>query len=173
MCTSTRKLVTDLTGIREDRGYTTGDQICTRNFVRNLEPLVDKKAQFEIDPRTEGLSQDAFFYRMKRRWMNSTKSCPFVTDVSKGKMIFSKETGHAINEMVNLEVIELWQTSAKVQCLVCLKKHVSEGLNMCQCGVWLRPNQLTIDRIWATFAALKKAILSYYSSLIKMEKKWT
>ena len=90
------------------------------------------------------------------RKMNSTKSCPFVTDVSKGKMIFSKETSRAINEMGNLEVIELWQTSAKVQCLACLKKHVSEGLNMCQCGVCLRPNQITIDRIWATFAVLKK-----------------
>ena len=133
-----------------------------------LSHLLTKKAQFVIDPRTEGLSQDAFIYRMKRRWMNPTKSCPFVTDVSKGKMIFSKETSRAINEMGNLEVIELWQTSAKVQCLACLKKHVSEGLNMCQCGVWLRPNQLTIDRIWATFA-----VLSYHSSLIKMEKNWT
>ena len=113
------------------------------------------------------------FFLQDERKMNSTKSCPFVTDVSKGKMIFSKETSRAINEMGNLEVIELWQTSAKVQCLACLKKHVSEGLNMCQCGVCLRPNQITIDRIWATFAVLTKAILSYHSSLIKMEKNWT
>ena len=30
------------------------------------------------------------------------------------------------------------QTSVIFQCISCMK-HLPEGLNMCQCGVWLRP----------------------------------
>ena len=43
-----------------------------------------------------------------------------------------------------MELIELKQTSATIQCPSCL--------NMCQCGVWLRPYQSTMDR---TRTALK------------------
>ena len=57
--TSSKKLVTDQTGIRDVKGYTTDDQTNTRKLVRNFEPLVDKKSLFEIDLRTEGVSQDA------------------------------------------------------------------------------------------------------------------
>ena len=46
--------------IREVRGYTTDDQTCTRRLVRNPEPTVEKKPQFEIDLRVEGVSQDTF-----------------------------------------------------------------------------------------------------------------
>ena len=53
-----------------------------------------------------------------------------------------------------MELIELRQTSATIQCHSFLK-HVPEGLNMCLCGVWPRPNQSTMDRIRAVFAALK------------------
>ena len=53
-----------------------------------------------------------------------------------------------------MELIEFKQTSATIQCLSCLK-HPPEGLNMCQCGVWLRSNQRTMERIRAAFAALK------------------
>ena len=77
-------------------------------------------------------------------------------DLSKGTMIFSEESKRANFEKGNMEVIELKQTSATIQCSSCLK-HVLEGVNMCQCGVWLRPNQSqsTMDRIKEAFAALK------------------
>ena len=41
------------------RGYTTDDETGTRKLERSLEPLVDKKTQFEIDLRIKGVSQDA------------------------------------------------------------------------------------------------------------------
>ena len=76
-------------------------------------------------------------------------------DLSKGSTIFSEEIGRAIHEMGNTELIELKQTSATIQCLSCLR-HVPEGWNTCQCGVWLRPNQSTMERIRSSFfAALK------------------
>ena len=56
--------------------------------------------------------------------------------------------------MGNMELIELRQTSATIQCPSCLK-HVPERLNMCQCGVWLRPHQSTMDRTRTACAALK------------------
>ena len=71
-------------------------------------------------------------------------------DFSKGKMILSEESSGA----AFVELIELRRTSATIQCFSCLK-HVPEGLIMCQCGVWLRPNQSTMDRIRTAFAALK------------------
>ena len=64
--------------------------------------------------------------------------------------------------MGNLELVELRQTSATIWCPTCLK-HVPEGLNMCLCGVWLRPNQETMDRFFAKFAAL---ITPYYRATI-------
>ena len=75
-------------------------------------------------------------------------------DLSKGKMIFSEESRRAIYEMGNMEMIELRQTSATIPCSSCLR-YVLEELHMCQCGVWLRPNQSTMERIRAAFAALK------------------
>ena len=59
MSTSTKKLVTDQTGIGDVRGYTTDDQTTTRKPVRSLEQPVNKKPQFEIDLRIERVSQDA------------------------------------------------------------------------------------------------------------------
>ena len=64
--------------------------------------------------------------------------------LSKGKMIFSEESSRAVYEMGNMELIELRQTSTTIQCLSCLK-HVPQGLNTCQCGVWLRPNKARWD----------------------------
>ena len=78
----------------------------------------------------------------------------FVTILSKGTMIFSEEVKRAIYDMDNMELIELTQISATIQCSSGLK-HVLEGANMCQCGVWLRPSQSTLDRIRQAFAALK------------------
>ena len=75
---------------------------------------------------------------------SSTNS--FRNDLSKENMIFSEESCRGIYDMGNMELIELRQTSATFQCLSCLK-HVPEGWNMCPCGVWLRPNLDTMDRI--------------------------
>ena len=78
-------------------------------------------------------------------------------------MIFSEESSRAIYERSNMELMELRQTSATIECLSCLK-HVPEELNMCPCGVWLRPNQSTTDQIRAAFAALKT--LHYRTTVI-------
>ena len=59
MSTSTRKLITGQSGIRDVRGNTTDDQTSTRKLVRDSEPVVEKKPHFEIDLRVEGVSQDA------------------------------------------------------------------------------------------------------------------
>ena len=65
--------------------------------------------------------------------------------------------------MGNLELIEARLTSATFQCLSCLR-HVPEGLNMCLCGVWLRPNQDTMNRIKASFEAL---MTPYYRATLQ------
>ena len=148
----------------------------TRRLVRDPEPAVEKKPQFEIDLRVEGVSQGAILQdEEKMKEINEEKLEKFKmgsgtksirNDLSKCRMIFREETSRAINEMGNMELIELKQTSATMQCLSCLE-HVPEGLNMCQCVVWLRPNQSTMVRIRAVFAALKR------ENLVKREKKWT
>ena len=95
---------------------------------------------------------------------------PFVTIWwKKGNMIFSEESSRAIYEMGNLELTELRQTSATIQCPSCLK-HVPEGLNMCPCSVWLRTNQSTMDLIRATFASLKTPYCRTANNSVKREK---
>ena len=79
---------------------------------------------------------------------------PIRNDLSKGKMIISEESCRAVYEMGSMELIEPRQTSATTQCPSCLKD-IPEGLNMCLCGVCLRPNQSTMDRIRTAFAALQ------------------
>ena len=54
--TCTKKLVHDRTGIRDVRGNATDDQTRTRRLVQDFEPDVEKKPQFEIDLRVEGVS---------------------------------------------------------------------------------------------------------------------
>ena len=93
----------------------------------------------------------------KARWCNqrSTRSWQSQGRLQKcQKRKATVEPRRAIYEMGNMELIELRQTSATTQCPSCLK-HVLEGVNMCQCDVWLRPNQSTMDRIRTAFAAFK------------------
>ena len=152
----------------------------TRRLVRDPEPAVEKKPQFEIDLRVEGVSQDAILQirederNQRKSWKveigSGTKSIR--NDLSKGNMIFSEESSRAIYEMGNMELIELRQTSATIQCPSCLK-HVPEGLNMCQCGVWLRPNQSTMDRIRTAFAAFENSLLPFHSNPVKRKEKWS
>ena len=84
-------------------------------------------------------------------------------------MTFSEESSRATYEMGNLELIELRQTSATVLCFSCLKD-APEGLNMCLCGVWLRPDQDTMDRIRAKFAAFLKPLLPCLSNHFKRKE---
>ena len=65
-----------------------------------------------------------------------------------------------------MELIELRQTSATIQCPSCLK-HVPEELNMCLCGVLLRPNQSTMDRIRTAFQDLETL---YYSTTVILSR---
>ena len=128
--------------MRDVRGNPTDDQTRTRRIVQDFEPIVEEP-QCEIDLRVEGVSQDAIlrdeakvneinekFEKLKVG--SRTKSVR--DDLSKGNMIFSEESSQAIYEMCNMELIEVKQTSATIQCSSCLK-HVLEGVNMCQCGV--------------------------------------
>ena len=100
-----------------------------------------------------------------KKWMG-TCAKSIRNDLSKGNMICSEQTSCTIYEMGNMELSELKQTLATTQCSSCLKQ-VPEGLIMCQCGVWLRPNQSTMDRIRTAFAALK---IPYYRSLQEVRK---
>ena len=68
-------------------------------------------------------------------------------------MIFSEESSRLIYEMGNMELFEVGQISVTIQCHSCLK-HVPEGLKLCACGVCLRPDEDTINRIKARFQAL-------------------
>ena len=150
------------------------------NLLRNPEPPADKKPQFEIVLRIEGVSQDAILQDEEKmnqineklgkcKMGSSTKSIR--NDLSNGKMIFSEENKSRYPRDGQHGVIELRQTSATIQCPSCLK-HVPEGLNMSECGVWLRPNQSTMERIRTAFAALKTP---YYraSVIISRGKKWS
>ena len=61
-------------------------------------------------------------------------------DLAKSGMILSDESGRAIHEMGNVELIELTQTSeTTTQCPSCLK-YVFDGKTMRQCEKLLRPN---------------------------------
>ena len=126
----------------------------TRRLARDLEPVFQKKPQFEIDLRVEGVSQDAILQDAEKTTEINKKfeklrigSCTKSTrnDLSKGNVIFSEESSRAIYVMGNVELIELRQTLATIQCLSCL---------MCLFGVWLRPNQDTMDRIRAAFCCV-------------------
>ena len=99
--TNTRKFVTDQTGIRDVRGYTTDYRTGTRK-------------QFEIDLRVEGVSQDAILQdeakmneineKLEKFKMGSCAKS-IRNDLRKGKMIFSEESSRAIYEMGNMELI--------------------------------------------------------------------
>ena len=68
---------------------------------------------------------------------SSTKSIR--NDLSNGKMIFSEESSRAIYEMGNMELKELRQNLGDYSVSFLLEARTREGLNMCPCGVWLRP----------------------------------
>ena len=61
-------------GTRDVRGYTTDDQTSTRRLVRDPEPTAEKKSQFEIDLRVEGVFLKIPSNNMKKRWKKLMKS---------------------------------------------------------------------------------------------------
>ena len=72
MCRLVQGLVRESqSGTRDVRGYTTDHQTSTRRLVRDLEPAVEKKPQFEIDLRAEGVSQDALLQDEEKMKKNS------------------------------------------------------------------------------------------------------
>ena len=102
----------------------------TRRLVRDPEPAVDKKQPFEIDLRVTGGSQDAVLQdeeKMKEitekleKFKLGSGTQSIRNDLSKGKKIFREEPSRAIYEVGNMELIELRQTSATIQCPSCLK----------------------------------------------------
>ena len=110
------------------------DATRTRRLLRDPEPAVGEKPQFETDLRVEGVSQDAIsqdeekMIEIKKkleklRIGSCTKSIR--DDLSKGNIIFSAESRRAIYEMGNMELIELRRSSATIQCLSC-KKHAPD-----------------------------------------------
>ena len=175
--TSTRKLITGQSGIRDVRGNTTDDQTSKRKLVRDSEPVVDEKPQFENDLRVQGVSQDTILQdEEKMKDINKklerlrTGSCThFIRkDLSNGNMIFSEESSRAIYEMGNMELIELRPTSETIQCLSYLKQ-VPEGLNMC---LWrLASTQSKYDRPnQSSFCSVKNSFLQYHSNPVKREE---
>ena len=134
--------------------------------MRNSVLPVDKEPQFESRRSTSRchLTKRREDERNKRKLEILRIGSCTDNDLSKGNMIFSEESRRATYEMGNLELIGLRQTSATIQRPSCLK-HVPEGLNMCLCGVWLRPNQSTRHRIRVAFAALKTP---YYRTAITL-----
>ena len=138
------------------------------NWSGILFHLYTKKPKFEIDLRVEGVPQDAILQdeeQMKEMTKKLVKlksgSCTKSSrdDLKKkSHMIFIEESSGLLFDMFNLELIELRQTSATIQFRSCLK-HIPEGLNMCPCGVRLRPNQDTMNQSKARFEAL---ITPYY-----------
>ena len=66
-----------------------------------------------------------------------------------------------------------WSNWDKLQRLFSVRlarSNVPEGLNMCECGVWIRHSHSTMERIRTAFAALK---IPYYraSEIISRDKK--
>ena len=71
-------------------------------------------------------------------------------------MMFSEESSRAVHEMGKHGVVRTETNLGRQLFSVFLAlKHVPEGLNMCQCGVWLRPNLSTMDRNRSEIAAFK------------------
>ena len=70
-------------------------------------------------------------------------------------LTFGEESSRVIYEMGNMELIELRRTTDTVQRHSCLS-HVPTGLQFCQCGVCLRPDEETTSRIKARFLSFDK-----------------
>ena len=96
------------------------------------------------------LEQRSEYSRNRRVNIGSNKNC-FREDPAKDKMVLSEESGRAIFEMCNLELIELKKSS--IRCPSCLH-NVLEGTFICMCRKLIRPNKDVMNRINEVFEIL-------------------
>ena len=154
--TRTRKLVRRVQ--REERERINGIQKRTQNhdakgnWSEVLSHLFKKeKLEFKVEIRIEGVAQRCNLEGRRANGKNHTsigkvekRFTPEIYSARSGNlkipMTFSEESRRVINEM-------------GVQCHSCLK-HLPEELKFCGCGVCLRPDEDTINRINARFQAL-------------------
>ena len=127
-------------------------------------PVEKEEPEFKVDLRTEGIAQDVILEdeeRMgqiqevveKRRNGSRTKS--ILEDLGKpeNSMKFSEDSSRTIHVLGNIELHEFGQISRTLQCHSCLK-HIPEGLTFCSCGICLRLDEETIQKINARFQTL-------------------
>ena len=88
---------------------------------------------------------------IERIKIGSNKIC-IREDQAKEKMVFSKETSHAISEMGNEELL-VWKKSS-IQCLSWFH-YVFEGTFLCNCGGLLKLDPDSINRTKEAFEILK------------------
>ena len=84
---------------------------------------------------------------------NGSSSQSIRDDLKKDDLIFSVASSRVVFEIGNVELFELRKTTDTIQCHSCLR-HVPRGLKFCDCGVRLRPDEETTNRISARFQAL-------------------
>ena len=70
-----------------------------------------------------------------------------------GDLTFSEDPRPIIYDTGNVELFELGNATATVQCQSCFK-HVPEAMIFCECGYCLRPNKDVINKINAMFKTL-------------------
>ena len=88
-----------------------------------------------------------------------------------GDLTFSEDSRRIIYVMGNVELFELGNATATVQCQSCFK-HVPEAMIFCECGYCLRPNKDVINKIKAMFKTL---LAAYHLPRVKKteeEKTW-
>ena len=152
-------------------------QPASGNCRETLKHVWNRSPKFETDLRVEGVPQYAILKakeQMKEinKMSEKLKSGSCTKSVrddleKKGDMIFSEVSSRVIYEMGSMELFELRQISVTAQCHSCLK-HVPEGLQFCGCGVSVRPDEATINRIKARFPVL---ISTYYLARVNHSKR--
>ena len=105
--------------------------------------------------------------KVVQKLRNGSRTKSIVEDLGKPEksIKFSDEWSRTIHELGNIELHELEQISRTVQHQSCLK-HVP-GLIFCACGICLRPDEATIQRIKARFEAM---IVPYYLARVNYSR---
>ena len=119
---------------------------------------IEKNSQDVILQNERGNGANPKRSAKKYEVASSTKS--MIEDVGKPEksIRFSEESSRTIHELDNIELHELGQISRTVQCHSYLK-HIPVGLIFSSCGICLRRDEETIQRIKAWFQAM---IVPYY-----------
>ena len=143
----------------------------SRKLVRNSVSLVDKKPQFEIDLRVEGVPQDAILEdeeqmeEVNKKLENFAKwtmhKIAFVT-IWRKRVIWSssEESSRAIHEMGNLELDSNWDKPRRLFSVLLAWSTYQRDWPCVYVALRLRPNQETMDRIKARVWSFDNAMLS-------------